>query len=115
LVAEAQVQTRGSLPAAAEQRAQGDAPRSVVVLCRHPGGAPLSAGVGRLAEVQARTSARGADDGRRMLSTSEYLVGSSGLLPPRPTGIAGWAAAVDDMLLYGRAILPHGYPATLAG
>ena len=28
-----------------EQRAAADAPRSVVVLCQHPGGAPLSAGV----------------------------------------------------------------------
>ena len=66
-------------------------------------------GVGRLAEVQARISARGADDGRGMLSTSEYLVRSLGLLPLH------WAAAVDDMLLCGRAIPPHGYPATLAG
>jgi hypothetical protein len=32
----------------AQLRAQADAPRSVVVLCRHPGGAPLSASVRRL-------------------------------------------------------------------
>jgi hypothetical protein len=46
LVAGGQHHCRGSLPAAVEPRAQGDAPRSVVVLCRHPDGAPLSTSVG---------------------------------------------------------------------
>jgi hypothetical protein len=35
-----------SMPAAGQHLAQADAPRSVVGLCRHPGGAPLSSVVG---------------------------------------------------------------------